>query len=111
MENEVVEEKVEEKVEVLTEEELYKANAFTPQEAAAELGGKKTGWDGKRLRRFIRDGTCPARKIGGRWFVTIEDLETLLETLEARAKAKAEKEAAEVQAVAEVEAQAGDPLG
>jgi hypothetical protein len=114
---EVVEvDEVEEVVEVSpeeAEEAVYKANAFTPQEAALELGGTAAGWTGKRLRRYIRSGDCPARKIGGRWFVTVENLEDLLGVLEKRSVAKAAKEAEEVAkrlAEAEVAEAVPDPI-
>lgn len=76
-------------------EKARKANGFTPQEAAKELGGEDAGWSGKRLRRYIRAGICPAGKVGGRWYVTVEELETMLEKLEAKKAAKAAKEAEE----------------
>lgn len=88
------------------EEAAFKANAFTPQEAAKELGGTAAGWTGKRLRRYIRSGDCGARKIQGRWYCTLEDLEGLLGVLEARSIAKAAKEAAEVAEAAKAEQEA-----
>jgi len=91
----------------LTPDEIYrKTNGFTPQEAAKELGGADDGWTGKRLRRYIRSGDCPAKKVRGRWYVLIGELETLLETLEAKKAAKAAKAAAEAAAKAAAEAEA-----
>ncbi len=84
------------------EEKARKAEGFTPQEAARELGGADAGWTGRRLRRYIRSGICPAGKIKGRWFVMVEELEKMLETLEAKKAAKAAKAAAEKQAAEEV---------
>jgi len=88
------------------EEATFKANAWTPQEAAKELGGTAAGWTGKRLRRYIRSGDCPARKIQGRWYCTLEDLEPLLGVLEARSVAQEAKEAAEAAKAAEAEVEA-----
>jgi len=94
---------VEAAVEVeLSEEDLFKQNAMTPQEAAKELGGPEKGFSGRRIRRDIRSGVCPARKIGGRWFCTIDHLSQYLANLEAKAAAKAAK-AAEAEADVEDE--------
>lgn len=86
----------------LTPEEIErKTNGFTPQEAAAELGGADAGWTGKRLRRFIRSGMCPAQKVKGRWYVLYDELTALLAAMEAKAAAKAAKEAETKAAAAE----------
>ena len=99
----VAEEEVEAVVEP-TEEEIFKANAMTPQEAAKELGGPEKGFSGRRIRRDIRSGVCPSRKIGGRWYCSVEHLTQYLSNLEAKAALKATRAAEAVKAAEEAPA-------
>ena len=43
---------------------------FTVRECAAVLGVKK-----RRVQQFIQEGRLQANKIGGRWFITPEEVE------------------------------------
>lgn len=44
------------------------AGLLTVKEMSLTLGGKKTGWTGKKIRRLIRQGKVNATKNIGRWF-------------------------------------------
>lgn len=50
----------------------------TPQEAARALGPP---WTAKRIRKHLRRGLIPGKKISGHWYVNQEWMETKLEFL------------------------------
>ena len=54
------------------------AGLFTVKEVSASLGGEKTGWTGKKIRRLIRQGKVDATKNIGRWFFTKEQYDKIV---------------------------------
>lgn len=80
-------------VELVDEE--AKIEGLTPDEASQALGGAAKGWEGKKVRRYIRSGELKAQKDGGRWIIKEEQLATFRDYLATKAAAAAAAEAAE----------------
>lgn len=80
----------------------------TPAQVAQLLGGEEAGWSGRRVRRYIRDGTFPATKYGGRWRMEDDQIEAGLASLEAKAAEKQAKKEAKAAAAAEAGASTGE---
>lgn len=50
---------------------------LTPKEAAAALGGSKWGWNGKLLRKLVRENKINGVVFGGRWYILQSEIDKL----------------------------------